>query len=89
LNISAIRDSVARSTEVKILLDAGVPCRVEVEIAIDSTGNYRGHKYISSCHPLAKVAIDRYVKLLKFSPKIVNGNPENATIVTYFRWTTW
>jgi hypothetical protein len=89
VNISAIRDSVARSNEVKTLQEAGVPCRVVVVISLDSNGKYLHHTFAEKCHPLAVKAVERYVKQITFVLKSEVGMQSTCEVTTYFSWNTW
>ena len=90
INYLVFVDSVARSKEVKILQDAGVPCRVEFEVFVDENGKYLEHKWIGdTCHPLAEEAIEKYISVLKFKPGRINGKNKKMWVKMNLKWTTW
>ena len=90
INYTVFAESVGRSKEVKILQDAGVPCRVEFEVFVSENGKYLDHKWIGdTCHPLAEKAIEKYICILNFNPGKINGTYKEMWVKMSLQWTTW
>ena len=90
MNYSVFIDSISRSKEMRILQDAGLPCRVEFEILVNEDGNYLKHKWVGNpCHPLAENMIARYMPQLKFEPGLIKGIKQEMWVKMNVNWSTW
>lgn len=73
----------------KILQDAGLPCRIMFQVKVDTNGNPIDHCYEGDiCHLIAFWMMEEHIPMLRFSPGTINGKPVTAWVGMSVKWTT-
>ena len=78
---------IYNSSEVQLLLEAGIPCSIEIKMYVNCHGKLVSYDFIDSCHPLAKKAILDQVDKFLFRPALKDGIYVNSWVTWYYHWT--
>ena len=83
LNLPEVVQSIGYPTAAKLNEIQGT---VILRVLVDKTGKYEAHEVVQEVHPSLRKKVEKKIKLLKFSPAMVNGEAARfwATIPFHF-----
>ncbi len=78
LNISQVRTQIPY---LKTARTRGIKGEVNLKVFVDANGNYAGHEVIGNSHPLLKLPVEAYVRMLRFRPATYEGRKVSGTFI--------
>ena len=87
INFNDFLTQLSKTTEFSVLREARITCDIKLKILVDEEGKYLKHRFLESCHPWAKKAIEENIRILNFQPGISKDIPQECWTKIQFKTT--
>jgi len=84
VNMNELKRLIQYPVEAK---EARLKGKVTVRVLVDKEGNYVKHKILKTPHDILTQAVERHLKIIKFTPGIQNGKPIKVWVTIPFDFT--